>query len=193
MQSIDLLVFRFINGWPDFLNPVFISLSEANKWWPVRIFLLLLLAYMIYRKDLRTPAILAPFAAGLANETCDILKATFMMLRPCVELSVLNLRIDKLTSFGTASSHAANMMAIAILFLFYKRNWGYGWLAVAILTGISRVFVGVHYPYQVLYGWIVGALAAGVLIGIERLIFNARQKNSGESVDVPELKESEIS
>lgn len=185
VQAFDLGVFRFINNWPDGLSPLFHTLSEANKWTPVRIALLLLLAYMIWRKDLRKPALFALPAAGISNEICDVLKATFQMLRPCVELASLNLRVEKLTSFGTASSHSANMMAIAVLFLVYKRSWGWWWLAVAVLTGISRVYVGVHYPYQVLYGWLVGAAVSMGLVGIDRVIGHWKSQQEITEVDEP--------
>src|SRR5690606_177029 len=109
--------------WPDWLEPVFWFFSEGNKEWWVRIPLLLLFGYMVWRKDLRKPALLVLVAVPLANEICDILKASFMMLRPSVELSVLNLRVEKLTSFGTASAHSANMMAVAVLFLVCARKW----------------------------------------------------------------------
>lgn len=174
-----------MNGLPNFFEPFFLTLSEGNKWWPVRIGLLLLLVYMIYRKDLRVPALLCLPAAGLANETCDILKATFQMLRPSVELAVLNLRVERLTSFGTASSHAANMMAIACLFLFYKRIWGYWWLGIAVFTGISRIYVGVHYPYQVLYGWFVGAAVSGILIFIEQKLRRRKENHQENMEDSP--------
>lgn len=107
------------------------------------------------------------------------------MLRPSVELAVLNLRVERLTSFGTASSHAANMMAIACLFLFYKRIWGYWWLGIAVFTGISRIYVGVHYPYQVLYGWFVGAAVSGILIFIEQKLRRRKENHQENMEDSP--------
>ncbi len=86
------------------------------------------------------------------------------MGRPSVEVADAIVRVNRLTSFGTASAHSANMMAVAVPFLYYARPVGFFWLGIAILTGISRIYVGVHYPYQVLFGWMVGAAMSGVLI-----------------------------
>ncbi len=166
MQQLDLAIFRWINTWPDGLEPLFITLSEGNKWTPVRLLLLAIFGYLVYRKDTRLAAIVAVISWPLANEVCDIFKNTFQMMRPSAELSDAVIRVNRLTSFGTASAHSANMMSVAAAFLFLARGpWAYAWLVIAILTGISRIYIGVHYPYQVLYGWAVGALVA-VAIGL---------------------------
>lgn len=166
MQQLDLAIFRWINTWPDWLDPLFITLSEGNKWLGVRLLLLAIFGYLVYRKDTRLAAIVAVLSWPLANEVCDIFKNTFQMMRPSAELADAVIRVNKLTSFGTASAHSANMMSVAAAFLFLARGpWAYAWLVIAILTGISRIFIGVHYPYQVLYGWAVGALVA-VAIGL---------------------------
>jgi undecaprenyl-diphosphatase len=94
----------------------------------------------------------------------DILKAWLQVPRPCVELrETVNLRVNMMTSFGTASAHSGNMMAIATLFVF-GAGWRYGlvWVIVAILTGISRIYVGVHYPSQVVFGWSCGVVVATI-------------------------------
>jgi undecaprenyl-diphosphatase len=56
------------------------------------------------------------------------------------------------------------MMAVAACFLYGFRPLGWVWLVVAVLTGLSRVYVGVHYPSQVLLGWLCGAFAAMVVL-----------------------------
>jgi len=164
--GIDLALFRAINGWPDSLEPIFITLSEGNKWLVVRLIMLAFLVFCLWRKQTRAPAIIGILAFLIGNEICDILKNWLMMPRPSVELLDANFRVSKLTSFGTASAHSANMMAVATAFLYYWRNAGYVWFVIAILTGISRIYVGVHYPYQVFFGWVVGAVVSLALIAI---------------------------
>jgi len=160
----DIGLFRWINEWPDAFAPFFVFLSEATKM-PVGkvLFGVVGLVLLIHPKT-RGATILAILALILANLTCDALKAGFQMLRPCVELQDVNLRVGKLTSFGTASAHSANMAALATVFLSRVRPLGYFWLAVAFFTGLSRIYVGVHYPYQVALGWTVGAFSAYLLL-----------------------------
>lgn len=166
MGGIDLAVFRTVNGWPDWLEPLFITLSEGNKWLPIRLILLAFLVFCLWRKQTRPPVIIALLAFLCGNELCDILKNGLQMPRPSVELIDAHFRVNKLTSFGTASAHSSNMMAVATAFLFYWRKAGYIWLGIAILTGISRIYVGVHYPYQVVFGWFVGFSVAALFIAI---------------------------
>lgn len=115
----------------------------------------------------------------VGNEVCDILKNWLMMPRPSVELLDAHFRVNKLTSFGTASAHSANMMAVATAFLYYWRRAGYVWLVIAVLTGLSRIYVGVHYPYQVLFGWAVGAVVSLAMIAV----WEGCKKNRGVPQD----------
>lgn len=164
VREIDLVIFRAINGASESFSPVMVFLSEGNKWWPVRITLLLLFIYFLQNKSLRKPALLAMVSWPVANAACDVLKSGLQWGRPCVELSDVHLRVDMMTSFGSASAHSATMMAVAVAFLFSNKKVGIVWLVVAFLTGLSRIYVGVHYPYQVLLGWMVGGFVAFVAV-----------------------------
>lgn len=164
MRELDLAVFRAINGASQSFEPVMVFFSEGNKWWWVRLILLGALVFMLVRKSLRAPALLAMISWPVANAACDVLKATFRMPRPNVELADTVLRVKHLTSFGTASAHSATMMAVAVAFMFYDRKVGTIWVVVAVMTGLSRIYVGVHYPSQVLLGWAVGAFVSFVAV-----------------------------
>ena len=175
---MDTALFQAINGWPDGIAPFFVFLSDATKLWAGRIPLLLLAGYLIYRKDTRLPTICALVAVFLANELTDLLKDMYPMARPSgpVRQAMDNgvaiedarrlapnvrIRVTPLGSSGTASAHSANMMAVAAVFGLFQSRWQWLWLPVAVLTGISRVYVGVHYPSQVMLGW-----ACGIAMGI---------------------------
>lgn len=156
---MDRAIFYWINGWPEWLNPLFQFFSEGFKGIYLRITLVALLIVMVRWQRTRIAAITAVIAWPLANELADVLKAALLLQRPNVNLSDAILRVDKLTSPGMPSAHAATMMSIAVcFFLGGPRPLAYGWLVVAILTGLSRIYVGVHFPSQVLAGWAVGAL-----------------------------------
>jgi undecaprenyl-diphosphatase len=90
-----------------------------------------------------------------------------------------------MTSYGSSSAHAATMMAVATAFLFYNRTLGLVWLGVALLTGVSRIYVGVHYPYQVLLGWAVGAFVAFVAVKSWRAYLQVRSKKQALSAGPP--------
>ena len=134
--------------------------STATNGLPMRVGLLLFFLFCLSRVNLRRPGVVAVVAFLLSNAFCDVLKRTFQATRPSVDLIDALVRVDGGRGFGTASAHAANMMAVCVAF------WRCGPFArivgvtVAILTGVSRVYNGVHYPSQVVLGWIVGAVVA---------------------------------
>lgn len=167
------------------MEPVFLFFSEGNKWWPVRILLLGVLVFLIWKKSTRTPALVAMFAWPVANAATDWLKFWLQMPRPSAELVDAIVRVERLTSFGTASAHSANMMAVATVFLFYNRTAGLVWLVVALMTGLSRIYVGVHYPYQVLLGWFVGFFVAFVAVKTWQSFRRLRERRAAEGGSLP--------
>lgn len=166
MSHPDTGLFRWINQWPQSLGPTMRFLSEAaNHVW-VKVILGLLVVAMLWGgpKSRRT-VIQALLAVCLANGLTDLFKALHPEHRPFQELTnpAVTMWVGTSPSHGTASAHAANMAAVAFVFVWHLRWWGAPWVAIAILVGISRVFCGAHYPHQVALGWLCG-IAAGLVI-----------------------------
>lgn len=184
VRSLNESVFRWINGWPVELTSFMRFFSEATNWLWVKIALATLLISLIIAKGKgRSAGIQAILAVGLSDLTTNFLKKGIPMPRPCNELvNVLGHGIGCSESMGTASAHSANMAAVAFVFVYYLRWWGSPWVLVAFFTGISRVYVGAHYPYQVLSGWACGCLIAFLVIKAAELI---RRKPADVSIDEP--------
>lgn len=161
---MDRWIFLRLNApAPEWWGDLLYFLSEGNKMDSVRIGLLLFAVVCLIYPKTRKATFIALLAWPLANGFAEALKYGFMMPRPShpeFGFAEAIVRVDRLTSFGTASAHAANMAAVAGAYLLAFRPLGYAWAVVAVLTGISRIYVGVHYPYQVLLGWIVGLFCA---------------------------------
>ncbi len=165
MRSLDLTLFHWINDWGVEWRGLFVFFSEATKETPVRVGLVIVTALLIAAgPTTRKAALLGLVAVLMANSLSDGFKHLIPMLRPCAELNDITLRVGALKSFGTASSHSANMAALALVFCYYFNWWGTPWIVVAILTGLARIYVGVHYPSQVLLGYLCGLTCAFVVI-----------------------------
>ncbi|WP_260986470.1 phosphatase PAP2 family protein [Paenibacillus xylanexedens] len=62
------------------------------------------------------------------------------------------------------SKHASFVFALAAASFFIGRRFGLWMLLLAVLTGVSRVYVGVHYPGDILGGFLLGSLISVILI-----------------------------
>jgi undecaprenyl-diphosphatase len=151
-------------------NPLFDLLMPmlSNKW------LGILLAgaatpLLLARGGRRTwGLILAMVAAvALADLGGNLLKQLFQRLRPCHAVADLRVLAGCTRSFSLPSNHAANMAAVAVVVWLggRRRNWS---LVVGLLLGgvmYSRLYLGVHYPSDVLVGALWGAGVGGALAG----------------------------
>lgn len=160
-------MFRWVNGWPESLSPFLKFFSVATNLIAVKIALaLLLIGLIVAGGKARLAAILAMVAWPIANGMTDLFKHLVPHPRPFQELVGVSLRVGWTDSMGTASAHSANMAAIATVLAWYLRPWGSLWIVIAVLTGISRVYCGAHYPSQTLLGYACGIAAAAVVIAI---------------------------
>lgn len=115
------------------------------------------------------PAVLARILwVGIAVVTAfsvdSALKTVVAEQRPCRTLSdvVTVLPCDGVTDYAFPSNHASVFAAFAVSTLLVRRAWGWVAVAAAALMSASRVYVGAHYPHDVVVGVVVGALL-GVL------------------------------
>lgn len=182
MRELNESILRGINGWPEGITPFMRFFSEATNWLWVKLALLILVIAMIVAKGRgRAAAIQALLAFPLANLITDLFKKGIPMPRPCNQLTdVVGHGIGCSESMGTASAHSANMAAVAFVFVYHLGWWGSPWVLVAFFTGLSRVYHGAHYPYQVLAGWTCGVFAAFVITKIWELI---RRKPADVSIE----------
>lgn len=131
---------------------------------------LILVGLLAAGQRTRAAAIQAMLAWPLANELSDVFKNLVGAARPSVELEGVRFisdfsgRLSFLDSPGTMSAHSANMAAVAMVLSLRLGWWGASWWVLAFLTGLSRIYVGVHYPSQVILGWLGGGICAWVVV-----------------------------
>ncbi len=163
LYSLDATIFFFFNktlatSLGDTLWPL---ITDYDKQLPVRVVLLGVWLWLLVKggKRGRTAALmLIPLLVISDQVSSTFIKSLFARIRPChaLPLDQIHLLVGCGSGFSFPSSHAVNNFGVATMFSLYyprARAWLY---AGASLVAISRVFVGVHYPADVLGGAIVG-------------------------------------
>jgi len=171
--QIDLIIFYFINI--TISNPVFDSvmpfITELKNWYLVYT---LLFIWLFWKggKNGRIAALTLILAIVVTDQINSmVLKDSIGRLRPCITLDNINL----LTSCGAGksfpSSHAANSFAAAAILSFYYRQYKIVLYTIAAVISFSRVYVGVHYPADVVAGGFLGFMIAIIIISIIKLYY----------------------
>jgi len=172
MAGLDLHLFRVING--DLRNAVFDVLMPVVTD-PDPFFIpLALVAIGLFiwggRKG-RTMVVLALLLLFVSNTVNEALKLWFQRPRPCHTLEAVHLLVGcSASNFSFPSGHATNATAQAAFFGFAYRPLAIPLFLVAAMIGYSRVYVGVHYPADVVGGVLVGLMCAIVFIRLWREI-----------------------
>ena len=191
--GFDHAVFKWINSWSSAYEPMmrFFSVGFNDLW--VKILLAIILIAMIcVGKDTRKGAICSLIAFPLADGTTNLFKHLFPAPRPFDDDSLAGviIRIPEAHTAGTASAHSANMMAAAICMIIAIRWGGIPWLILAILVGLSRIYNGMHFPYQVGLGLIVGAFWGVLVCTVWEFIAKRRAKKIEGATKLDEAKSS---
>ena len=165
-MNIDAQIVLWINGhYAEWLDQVMWVISRANTWIALYVLLVGLIVYH-YRNWKSVLFILIGFgiAVGLSDYTCSgILKPLVCRPRPTHEPALEGLLhlVNGYTGglYGFCSSHAANTMSVGLLFSLLYRNKiaTAGLMTWVALNCYSRMYLGAHYPTDILCGLLIGS------------------------------------
>ena len=173
-DDVNCFLFHLVNDvWTSTaLDPCMIFLGRINDYGVVWLVLLGALAALGGKTGRR--AALAGLAALVVGLACsEVLKSVVMQPRPFVSLPDVRLLVSPPssysfpsvnTTYAFAASSAASLTARRLLDRLPV--WGWGFLALAVAVSYSRVYVGVHYPGDVLGGAIFGSSIGWLIASI---------------------------
>ena len=165
IEQLDQQFFLFLNSFHTPLWDVIMhSISGKLIWSPLYLAILIWIG-VIYKRKFPVVLIFIIIAVTLADQvSVQLFKNTFQRLRPCHEPALqgmIHLFEGQCGGlYGFVSSHASNSFNIAVLTLFLiKRRWyTIGMIIWASVIGYTRIYLGVHYPGDVICGSLLGTL-----------------------------------
>ena len=203
LKHIDQQWLLAINGWhSEWADMLMWYISKSTTWLPLYA---LLVGLIVYRFGILSPSlcregrrgssllrvliILAGFAVAVGVSdfvSSGIIKPWVCRLRPTHEPALAGMLhlVNGYTGglYGFVSSHAANTMACALLFaLLYRNKYATAGLMLWVaLNCYSRMYLGVHYPADIIGGLAIGALMATLTYGmVRRLVDRVDERSEG--------------
>lgn len=171
--QVDTDVFLFLNGmhspWAD---RFFYVVTQTWTWLPVYLVTLFFI-FKKFKKSGFWVALTVALIILCTDQTCNLLKRTIQRSRPSHTEQIAD-QIQLVANpegklyyggqYGFPSAHAANTAAFALFLILCFREQRRWLLPTAVLWSLllsySRIYMGVHFPIDILCGWCVGLLWA---------------------------------
>ena len=180
LEALDRSAFLAINGWhAAWTDDLMLLISGKSTWIPLYVFLLFLLQRRLGWRGLAWALPVIGLMILCSDQgSVQLFKESVHRLRPCHEptLSGMVHLVPEGCGgqYGFVSSHAANHSAIAFFMIGMlggRPRWSIPALVLwAALVGYSRIYLGVHYPGDVLVGSLFGATVGIIFVVMLRRI-----------------------
>lgn len=168
VYSTDLALFHWINGFAGRWHSLDFLMAATTRYSPIIFASVLLACWARWRAPWQRGAALAGIAALLALGLGQLGNLIFPRSRPFV-VTVSTVLIPHAPDPSFPSDHAILAFAVTVAVATVSRSLS-AWLAAfGVLVLISRVFVGAHYPTDVIGGAVIGTLGAWITLRVARM------------------------
>ena len=174
-DSIDLKIFEAINNfagqyaWLDQLG-IFVASSVGF------VLLAILAYYFLFKKSYRMTMVAMTSALIARYGVVAFIRFLYQRPRPISVDGVHQLVTNEKWSFP--SGHTSFFFALSTAVYFYNKKLGLLFYMVSFLMGISRIFVGVHWPTDIMGGILVGCICAEIVQLCAKKFFPVRKEDA---------------
>ncbi len=174
LYSMDVAVFRWINeSWSSPFLDAFFSYITNVRHLGILALIVAAVAFLLWKGGEKGRwLVLSLFLAVFISDqtSSHILKGIVERVRPCNALDGVLTPAGKSGAYSFPSSHAANMGSSMFLLSMAFRPLTWLFSLIALLVGLSRIYLGLHYPSDVLGGYALGLLVGfSVWWGMEKV------------------------
>ena len=163
--SMDYQLFKAINGLAGAHRALDVVMIACATYSPFVYALVLVALWLTWTHRIQLGAFLAGLSALIALGIGQIVGAVFARERPYLVHHV-NLLISGAPDKSFPSDHATLAFAVGVMVWRFNRQLGVALLLFGVLTAFARVFVGVHYPSDVLGGAVLGSVVSLVVAAV---------------------------
>ncbi len=160
---MDLGILELINlSWTHPLaDRFFMFITNVHKFWWVRFIVIPVIFFLLFWKFKARALVLfgtLAICVGVSDwVNHNVIKPGFSRPRPFVDHPQIQNKLGyQPGGFSFPSNHAVNCMAAAAIISIFAPAWTWALIFYAFLVGYSRIYLGVHYPSDILVGWILG-------------------------------------
>lgn len=153
----DIHLLKIINNsWKcrflDTIMPVMTYLGSFSF-----MFIFCTFAFLLSSTLLHTMAIKAMISITISTGIGKLLKVSVTRLRPFIIIPNLNIKKIGIDKYSFPSGHTTGAFSLAVIIALYFPIMGFITLPLAFCVGISRMYIGVHYPTDVIMGIFIGS------------------------------------
>lgn len=185
ISELDRELFLYLNNLGnETWDWLWVGLSD--KWMAIPLYAFLL--YLLFKKFGLKPTLITMVVIALlitaTDQLANLFKHGFERPRPCRQEGVMEYArfiAERCGRFGYFSAHAANSTGVAVfLGLIFKKHYPklVVFLAIwAVLVSYSRIYLGVHYPGDVITGMLIGLVFGYLFFLLRKFLIRKFLKN----------------
>ena len=156
----DINILRIINNsWKcKFLDIIMPAMTYLGSF-PF-MFIFCTVAFLFSNTLLHVMAIKAMISITISTGIGKLLKISVNRLRPFIDIPNLNIKKIGIDKYSFPSGHTTGAFSLAVIIALYFPIFGFITIPLAFCVGISRMYIGVHYPTDVIVGVFIGSICS---------------------------------